>query len=220
MSTPKRQTLTVYNDDSTPLTWPNDDRTDRETWRLTLVSVYGLKPQDPTITALPVCYLLVQWDRKNSTLAIAPYRQPDPSAPRSPSLSSDPPAPITLAETAVLEWLRRIHSRGKTGFQKGYPGLVARYPDGDVFGYLIESSVEGMERALQETIFNEYAELRRLYVILIAPNDRETTAALGTMPNRKFPARTSVVVGHIQNSSGVTPLFIPDEEHPTQNTWR
>ncbi len=69
---PKGQTLTVYND-STPLSWPNDNMTDRETWRLTLVSVYGLKPQDATITALPICYLLVQWDRKNSTLAIAPY---------------------------------------------------------------------------------------------------------------------------------------------------
>ena len=33
VATPKDQTLTVYNDDSTPLSWPNDNMTDRETWR-------------------------------------------------------------------------------------------------------------------------------------------------------------------------------------------
>lgn len=97
VSTPKGQTLTLYNDDSTPLVWPNDDLTGRETWRLTLVSVYVLKPQDPTITALPICYLLVRWDRKNSTLAIAPY---NPDAIKTPNtlLPSDPRLSIVIQE--------------------------------------------------------------------------------------------------------------------------
>jgi hypothetical protein len=66
--------LTVYNDDTTPLAWPNNDKTDVEIWRLTLASAHSLKPDDKnSMIPLPTTYLLIRWDRVNSTLQMAEY---------------------------------------------------------------------------------------------------------------------------------------------------
>jgi hypothetical protein len=130
-------------------------------------------------------------------------------------LTPQPPNTLTGAENSVVEWLRRIHTQGKAGFQKEYPGLVAQYPNGDKFGYLMASTCDGMEKAIQETVFNQYEDLRRLFVVLVAQNDRESTAALRSMPTRKLPTRVSVVVGRIEGR-----LFIPSDEFPPQNEWR
>jgi predicted nucleotide-binding protein len=69
--------LTIYNDDSTPLSWPNNDIADVEIWRLTLGSAWSVKPEDrSSMIALPTTYLLIRWDRVNSILQMAEYREP------------------------------------------------------------------------------------------------------------------------------------------------
>jgi len=83
--------------------------------------------------------------------------------------------------------------------KKGYPRLVTLYPNGDKFGYLLVFTAAGMDQALQQTVFHEYGDLRRLYIVMVAENDRESTAVLRTIPTRRFPPRTSIVVGHLDN---------------------
>ena len=129
--------------------------------------------------------LVLTWDKKTNEFAIA----------REEASKDQPREPADKTETAILEWLRRIHFKARTAFQTPYPGLVSRYPEGDVFGYIIVTTIDGMERAFQETAFNDYAELRRLFIVFVASNDRESTAALRTMPGRTLPSRTSIVVG-------------------------
>jgi hypothetical protein len=207
-----KQFLTLYNDDSTPLRWPNDDTTDVEIWRLALVTVYGKTPEIRNNgTALPVCYLLVRWDRKFSTMLMTQYDEPIAEV----QLAPESPIPLSRAETAVLEWVRRIQFPGKPGYQKEYPGLVATTPRGEKMGYLMASTAAGMEKLLQETDFNNYDDLRRLYIVMVGRDNLELSAAARSMLNRKLPDRISVVVGHVDGN-----LFILDEEHPDPKTWR
>jgi hypothetical protein len=201
--------LTAYNDDSTPLIWPNVDPTDVEIWRLTLVTVYGPKSESGTGMPLPVCYTLMRWDRRFSTLLMTQYDEPIPEV----QLEPTSPVPLSPAEEAVSQWVRRIHFQGRIGYQKEYPGLVANTPKGEKIGYLMTSTAAGMEKMIQETDFNHYDDLRRLYIVMVGLDALEPSSAARSMLTRKLPDRISVVIGHLDGT-----LFIPDEEHPNPQT--
>lgn len=205
-----QQSLTVYNDDTTPLRWPNDDPRNVELWRLTIASASSDAPEfrNEKVVAMAPCYVVVRWDKKFSTLLIAPYDKP---VEQDDKLSLDPITPLGAAEDAVMEWLRRIHVQGKVRFQKPYPGIVAVTPKGDTIGYLITSTAAGMIRLIQETAFNNFDDLRRLYIVVISQDNRELTAACRDMLTRKLPARVFVTIGTVENG-----FFVPKEEHPQQ----
>ena len=183
------QSLTVSNDDSTPLRWPNDDPTDVEVWRLTLVTSCSDAPdfRGGKVVAMPPCYLVVRWDKKYSTLLIAPGNK---SVEQEDTLSLTPIDPLTAAEDAVVDWIRRIHFQGKVRFQRPYPGIIATTPKGETFGYLVASTAQGMEKLIQETAFNNYDDLRRLYIVMISQDNRELTAAARSMLDRRVPAQS------------------------------
>jgi hypothetical protein len=208
------QFITVYNDDTTPLRWPNDDPTDIEIWRLTIVTTSSDAPdfRDGKVVAMPPCYLVVRWDKKHSTLLAIPYEKPPEPAVR---LNPDPPKPLSAPEGAVVEWLRRIHPGGTAGFRREYPGIVALTPEGDQIGCLIASTANGMKKLIQETAFNRHDDLRRLYVVMISQENIEVTAAARSMLNRKLPPRISVIIGHIENR-----FFKVLEEHPDPTEWK
>lgn len=209
-----QESLTVYNDDTTPLRWPNDDPTDIEIWRLTLATTSSdaLDFRVGNVVAMPQCCVLVRWDKKHSTLLAIPFDKPAEPAVK---LNPDPPKPLSATEGAVVEWLRRIYFNGKVGFRKEYPGLVALTPDGDQIGCLIASTASDMEKRIQETDFNRYDDLRRLYVVMISQENIEITAAARSMLDRKLPARISVVIGQIENR-----FFKVLEEHPDPRGWK
>jgi hypothetical protein len=161
---------------------------------------------------MPPRYVVVRWDKKHSALLAAPYDKPlEPAV----ELNPDPPTALSDAEGAVLEWLRRIHFQGKVGFRKEYPRLIAVTPQEDTMGYLIATTAEGTEKLIQQTDFNSFDDLRRLYIVMISPDYRELTAAARSMLTRKLPAKVSVTIGHITNG-----FFGADEEHPDPKTWR
>ncbi len=72
-----------------------------------------------------------------------------------------------------------------------------------------------MEKLIQQTDFNRYDDLRRLYIVMTSEENREITAAARSMLTRKLPARVSVTIGHMKNGS-----FGADEEHPPPAHWR
>jgi hypothetical protein len=126
-----------------------------------------------------------------------------------------PPSPLSGAEIAVSEWIRRIHFQGNVGYRKEYPSLVANTPRGEKMGYLIASTSAGMEKLIQDTDFNNYDDLNRLYIVMVGLNNLELTTAARSMLDRKLPRRISVVIGHVDGA-----LFKPDQEHPDPQTWR
>lgn len=204
------QSLTVYNDDSTPLRWPNDDPTDVQIWRLTIATASSDAPdfRGGKVAAMPPSYVVVRWDKKFSTLLMAPYDKP---VEQEDGLSPTPLNPLNSAEDAVVDWLRRIHFQGRVRFRKPYPGIIAVTAQGDTIGYLIGSTAAGMERLIQETAFNNFDDLRRLYIVMISQDNRELTAAARSMLTRKLPARVFVTIGMVENG-----FFVPKEEHPQQ----
>ena len=68
------QSLTLYNDNSTPLRWPNDNPTDVQIWRLTIATASSDAPdfRGGKVAAMPPSYVVVRWDKKFSTLLVAP----------------------------------------------------------------------------------------------------------------------------------------------------
>jgi hypothetical protein len=67
--------LTVFNNDSTPLSWPNNDKSTVEIWRLMLAGAYSVKPvglQGPW-QPLPAAYVLVRWDRESGSFSITKH---------------------------------------------------------------------------------------------------------------------------------------------------
>jgi len=91
----------------------------------------------PGNTSKPIPSTSIEFKRSNNPPARHIYR----------SIAAREPSDKT--ETAILEWLRRIHFKARTAFQKPYPGLISRYPEGDLFGYIIVTTIDGMEQALQ-----------------------------------------------------------------------
>ena len=72
-----------------------------------------------------------------------------------------------------------------------------------------------MDKLIQETDFNRYDDLRRLYVVMISQENIEITAAARSMLDRKLPARISVVIGRIEDR-----FFKVLEEHPDPREWK
>lgn len=70
--------LAIGNDDSNKLSWPNNDPTTVEIWRLTIAVSYEPRASTPgNVKGLPAKYLLVRWDRTDGTIQMLKRDNPD-----------------------------------------------------------------------------------------------------------------------------------------------